>query len=282
MSFHKLVLTALRAGLAGRLWWFLLYLLRQLTDRLARRICVVIRATHKRTERPLPQHHLLTAVVAELLLLLLVCAICSQVRLGRVVLPRVVAAERLDDDLFSTLPSDLQCSRELRGLLHLNRTRLGIVHHATNRHRSTELRLDLLLYSLRVLLPRRDRNRHRLIFREVRTRIERSELTPAQHQRRSALLAGLIGRLLPALDLFHIRAGNIELFFKVPIEALQQICPLLLTLFHVIQFTLQLCRVIELEDVWEVLHQQLRHHHTDLSRDELSLHLLDIVPLLDR
>src|SRR5882724_10824165 len=251
MSFHKLVLTALRAGLAGRLWWFLLYLLRQLTDRLARRICVVIRATHKRAERPLPQHHLLTAVIAELLLLLLVCAICSQVRLGRVVLPRVVAAERLDDDLFPTLPSDLQCSRELRGLLHLNRTRLGIVHHATNRHRSTELRLDLVLYSLRVLLPRRDRNRHRLIFREVRTRIERSELTPAQHQRRSALLADLLR-------------------------------PLLLTLFHVIQFTLQLCRVIELEDVWEVLHQQLRHHHTDLCRNQLRLHLLDIVPLLDR
>src|SRR5258708_7617336 len=129
MPLHKFVLAALRTGLAGRLWRFLLYLLRQLTDRLARRIGVVDRTAHKRAERPLSQHHLLTAVIAELLLLLLVCSIRSQVRFGGVVLPRVVAAERLDDDLLSTFPSDLQRSRQLRGLLHLDRASLRIVHH---------------------------------------------------------------------------------------------------------------------------------------------------------
>ena len=64
-------LAALRARLLQHHRRLRLHLLRQLANRLARRVLVVARARHKRPPRPIAQHHHAPAVVAELLFLLL-------------------------------------------------------------------------------------------------------------------------------------------------------------------------------------------------------------------
>jgi hypothetical protein len=56
-------------------------------------------------------------------------------------------------------------------------------------------------------------------------------------------LSQISSSLLHALDVFHVRAGDLQLLLEVVVEALQQIGPLLLALFHRIQFALELRRV---------------------------------------
>ena len=72
--------------------------------------------------------------------------------------------------------------------------------------------------------------------------------------------------LLHPLDVFHVLAGILELFLKVAVEAVQQVGPLLLAFFNVVQLLFQLGRVRDIEDVREILHQQIADHHADLSR----------------
>ena len=69
-----------------------------------------------------------------------------------------------------------------------------------------------------------------------RARKEAAELAPLQHQRRPAQIALLVRHLLHALDVFHVLAGVFELIFKVVVEAVQQVGPLLLAFFDVVQF----------------------------------------------
>ena len=81
--------------------------------------------------------------------------------------------------------------------------------------------------------------------------------------------------------------GTLQLFLKVPVEALQQIGPLLLAFFDLVQLLFQLRRVLRIEDVGEVLHQQFRHHHPDLGGKEppaatRGWDLRHILAILDR
>ena len=65
--------------------------------------------------------------------------------------------------------------------------------------------------------------------------------------------------------------GHSQLLLEVSIEAVQQIGPALLAIFHSIQLALKRRRVLRIEDVWKVLHQQLRHNGADLRRHKLPV-----------
>src|ERR1035437_2254055 len=96
----------------------------------------------------------------------------------------------------------------------------------------------------------------RLIFLVVRgTGKKAAELAPLQQQRRPAQIAFFVRLMLHALDVFHLLAGVLQLLFKVAVESFQQVRPLLVTLFNLVQFLFQLGRVRHVEDIRKVLYQ---------------------------
>ena len=79
-----------------------------------------------------------------------------------------------------------------------------------------------------------------------------------------------------------MRARIDQLLLEVVVEAIQQVRPLLLPILHRVQLAFEPRRVLRVEDVREVLHQQPRHHRPNLGRHKLRPDLLHIVAVLDR
>ena len=68
----------------------------------------------------------------------------------------------------------------------------------------------------------------------------------------------------------HVLVGVFELIFKVVVEAVEQVGPLLLALFNIVEFFFKLRRVLGVEDVRKALDQQIAHHHADFGGIEAS------------
>src|SRR6185437_12172057 len=211
------VLAALRTFFARGLRSALLLLLlrRELAERPAGRIGIVVRAGHEHAERSAPQHHHLAAVLAILIL--------------------------------------------LGGALPLRRVQVWLVGRVLLGKRATVLVLLVV----------------------GRACIEAAELAPLEQKRRSAQIALFRRRLLHPLDIFHVPLGVFQLFFKVAVEALQQVCPLLLALFNVVEFFFEPRRVLRIEDVGKVLDQQIAYHHSNLGGKEPSADLGHIFAVLN-
>ena len=110
---------------------------------------------------------------------------------------------------------------------------------------------------------------------------EGAVLAPLDHQRRAAAFAHLVGGLLHPLDVFHVLLGVAEVLLELLVEIAERVGPLFLAFFDLVQLFFQPGRVLEIENVLEVLHQQVGHHQPDLGRHEFSAQLLHVLALLD-
>ena len=72
-----------------------------------------------------------------------------------------------------------------------------------------------------------------------------------------------------------------EFLLELLVELLQSVGPALLAVFDFVELFFQPRRVLGIEDVFEVLHQQVGDHKADLGRDKLPADLLHVLPLLD-
>ena len=68
---------------------------------------------------------------------------------------------------------------------------------------------------------------------------------------------------------------------ELDVELLQRVGPVQLPFLHLVQLLFHARRVGDVEDVAEVLHQQVAHHHAEFGGMEAALLLLDVLAVLN-
>src|SRR5712691_1843600 len=131
----------------------------------------------------------------------------------------------------------------------------------------------------------------RILFRELTgvriflivgaARIERSVLTPLDHQRRAAEFTFFVRRFLHTLDVFHVLLGVFEILGELFVKLGERVGPRFLALFNFVQFLFQARGVLEVENVLEVFNQQVGHDQADFRWSKLSAYFRRVLALLD-
>src|SRR5713226_1661707 len=112
-------------------------------------------------------------------------------------------------------------------------------------------------------------------------RIERSVLTPLDHQGRATEFTFFVRRLLHKLDVFHVLLGVFEILGELLVKLGKRIGPSLLALFNLVEFFFQARGVLEIENVLEVFHQQVRDDQANFGRSKLSPYFGRVLAFLD-
>src|ERR1017187_1362070 len=113
------------------------------------------------------------------------------------------------------------------------------------------------------------------------TGVERPVLAPFNHQRRAAELTLFVGGLLHTLDIFHVFLGVSEVLGKFMVKLGQSFVPGLLAFFDLVQLLFQTRGVLEVENIFEVLDQQIGDHQANFRGSELASDFLRVHTLLD-
>src|SRR6202140_1206508 len=112
--------------------------------------------------------------------------------------------------------------------------------------------------------------------------IERTVLAPLYDQRRAAEFTLFVGGLLHTLDVFHMLLGVSEILGKLLVKLGERVVPCLLAFFNLVELFFQPRGVLEIENIFEILDQQIGDDQADLRGSELASNLLRVLPLLDR
>ena len=75
--------------------------------------------------------------------------------------------------------------------------------------------------------------------------------------------------------------GIFQIFLEFLVELAQGVGPRLLTLFNLVKFFFQMRRILHIENIAEVFHQQISHDQPNFSRREFSPDLLHVLPFLN-
>jgi hypothetical protein len=73
-----------------------------------------------------------------------------------------------------------------------------------------------------------------------------------------------------------------QVFLKFLVELGHRVLPLLFAFFDFVELFLQTRRVLQIENILEVFHQQIGDNQADLGGNELPTDLLHVLPLLNR
>src|SRR4030088_1899523 len=111
--------------------------------------------------------------------------------------------------------------------------------------------------------------------------IKRTVLAPLDDQRRSAELALFVGRLLHTLDVFHVLLGVSKILSELLVKLGERVVARLLAFFNLVELFCQARGVLEVENVFKILDQQIGDDQADLRGSELASDFLRVLPLLD-
>ena len=115
-----------------------------------------------------------------------------------------------------------------------------------------------------------------------RTGEETAKLSPLFDHRAAALFADLVGRNFLGLEILHIFRGFLEVLFEFLIKLVQGLDPGHLSIFDFVQLLFHTGGVLDIEDIFEMFDQQVRHNGAQLGRFELALVFCDVLALLNR
>ena len=106
-------------------------------------------------------------------------------------------------------------------------------------------------------------------------------LAPFDHQRRATFFALLVCGLFHPLDVFHVLLGVLQVLLEFLVELGHGVLPFFFAFFDFVEFFFQTRRVLQIENVAEIFHQQIGDDQSDLGGCEFSSDLLYVLPLLN-
>src|ERR1035441_9892273 len=111
--------------------------------------------------------------------------------------------------------------------------------------------------------------------------IERTVLAPLDDERRTAEFTLFVGGFLHTLDVFHVLLGVSEILGKLLVKLSERAVSCLLAFFNLVELFFQARGVLEVENVFEVLDQQIGDDQANFGGHELAAGFLRVLPLLD-
>ena len=108
---------------------------------------------------------------------------------------------------------------------------------------------------------------------------EGAELADLDQHRRAAAIADLVG-LDPLLEVLHLLAGGRKVLLELLVKRLERLLVVGLALFDLVEIFLEAAGVLDVDDVFEALAQQIADDDAHRGRLEAAFELVDVLAIL--